>query len=241
VNPNGAPTTYKWEYGPTTALGSETESVSVGEGTSSVKVYKTLQGLLPNGATYFRVSATNSYGTSVSKTLSGRTAYWAVKSGTFPQSFSQGGSITFNMPTVGNGSTIECGIGSGGGTIEAETAFEKRGYINAYELSFKNCVWVGSPGCNPTSISPLKLNSALRSTAEKMLFIDINTNTCGWFDMTLVEQEPFRITKMPSTLYGNAQTMEFAGNTKFGTNPIEITGVLNITATPGVELTWFWS
>lgn len=241
VNPNGAETTYKWEYGTTKSLGSETSAVNAGEGTTKLFITTPVQGLEAGRRYWFRLSATNKYGTSVTTLTEQNTARFNVRNGTFPQNYSQSGSVTFYMPTVGTGSTIKCGIGSGVGTIEAPEGGLGGGVIKLYELGLTGCEWVGTPGCNPTSVTALKLKSSLRSWyGEGLTTIKFNSNTCGWFDMTLVEQEPFRITKMPSGTWGSSKTMEFAGNTKFGTNPIEITGVLNINVSSGAELSWFW-
>jgi hypothetical protein len=243
VNPNGAPTTIQFEYGPTTALGSVTAPISIGEGIYGVLKTQKVDGLNPNAVTYFRVSATNKFGTVQSGIGPFKPAWWTVKEASFPQSYSQSGSVTFKMPTVGTGSTIKCGISSGGGTIEAETGSATKGFINLYELGLSGCEWVGVPGCNPTSVSALKLDSSLRTwyAEKRVTTINFNSETCGWFNMTLPEQEPFRITKMPLGLYGHEKTMQFAANTKFGSYPVEITGVLNIVAKSGAELSWNWS
>jgi hypothetical protein len=60
VNPHGLPTTYVFQYGPTTAYGSQTASASVGAGESSVKVSQTVASL-PVGS-HYRILATNSAG-----------------------------------------------------------------------------------------------------------------------------------------------------------------------------------
>jgi phosphodiesterase/alkaline phosphatase D-like protein len=63
VNPNGAATTYQFEYGTTTSYGSVTTSRSAGTGTSVVTVTDSLIGLSPNTTYHFRLSATSSLGT----------------------------------------------------------------------------------------------------------------------------------------------------------------------------------
>jgi len=63
VNPNGAATTYQFEYGTTTAYGSTTTQTSAGSGTNSVAATAKLIGLRP-GTTYdVRLVATNPNGT----------------------------------------------------------------------------------------------------------------------------------------------------------------------------------
>jgi len=65
VNPNGAKTTYQFEYGTTTSYGSKAPGSpeEVGSGTSSVEVSETIGGLEPNTNYHFRVVATNAAGT----------------------------------------------------------------------------------------------------------------------------------------------------------------------------------
>jgi len=81
VNPHGLSTTYKFEYG--TSKGSFTQSttpVNMGSGKISEKV-KAAVGLEPGTLYYFRVSATNSAGTSLGGELSFTTSttLWKIK------------------------------------------------------------------------------------------------------------------------------------------------------------------
>jgi hypothetical protein len=67
VNPNGIATQYQFEYGPTKSYGSTfpASAVSVGSGTTSVKVTQTISaGLEPNTFYHFRVVASNGDGVS---------------------------------------------------------------------------------------------------------------------------------------------------------------------------------
>jgi hypothetical protein len=63
INPNGANTTYYFEYGITSAYGSVTTTTSAGSGTSAVSVNANMAGLSENTTYYFRLVATNSIGT----------------------------------------------------------------------------------------------------------------------------------------------------------------------------------
>jgi hypothetical protein len=55
VNPGGAPTSYFFEYGPTTAYGSTTASQSAGAGTEPVSVLANIENLQPDTEYHFRV------------------------------------------------------------------------------------------------------------------------------------------------------------------------------------------
>jgi len=65
VNPRGVATTYRFEYGETTAYGSKAPvpNASAGSGTTDVAVSKEVGGLSPNTTYHFRVVATSAEGT----------------------------------------------------------------------------------------------------------------------------------------------------------------------------------
>jgi hypothetical protein len=65
VNPNTHPTSYRFEYGRTTAYGRSTPPVTLPAGNSIVAVSAQLLGLTPLTTYHFRVVATNSAGTTV--------------------------------------------------------------------------------------------------------------------------------------------------------------------------------
>jgi streptogramin lyase len=64
VNPLGLSTTYQFEYGPTSAYGSQTAATSAGSGTGRVSVSAALSGLAAEGEVHYRLKATSSAGTS---------------------------------------------------------------------------------------------------------------------------------------------------------------------------------
>ncbi len=63
VTPNGAPTTYWYEYGETTALGARTGAQGVGSGFNAIPSPAYITGLKANTTYYFRLSAQNRLGT----------------------------------------------------------------------------------------------------------------------------------------------------------------------------------
>lgn len=63
VNPNGAATTWEFEYGTASTYGSSTTAQSAGVGVTDTPVSATLTGLSPDTYYYFRLDATNSAGT----------------------------------------------------------------------------------------------------------------------------------------------------------------------------------
>ncbi|MCR4281386.1 MAG: hypothetical protein NUV88_03590 [Candidatus Kaiserbacteria bacterium] len=63
VTPNGAQTSYWYEYGESTTLGGKTSSQAVGSGWSAIPSPGYITGLRANTPYYFRLSAQNAYGT----------------------------------------------------------------------------------------------------------------------------------------------------------------------------------
>ena len=63
VSPNGAPTSYWYEYGTSNNLGSRTPSQSIGSGFRSVPAPDYITGLTPSTHYFFRIAAQNRLGT----------------------------------------------------------------------------------------------------------------------------------------------------------------------------------
>jgi hypothetical protein len=63
VDPNRRETTWRFVYGPTTAYGAETATVSAGAGDAAAPVAATVEGLTPGTLYHYRLEATNELGT----------------------------------------------------------------------------------------------------------------------------------------------------------------------------------
>ncbi len=74
VNPNGLATTYRFEYGTTTAYGSLTAPQNAGNANSAQGVSAAVTGLLPGATYHYRLSAENADGTTTGADQSFRTA-----------------------------------------------------------------------------------------------------------------------------------------------------------------------
>jgi hypothetical protein len=75
VNPNGAPTTYYFEYGLTKSYGSRTPTQGpTGATKGNIAVSATVNGLTPNTTYHYRLVATNASGTTLGKDKAFRTA-----------------------------------------------------------------------------------------------------------------------------------------------------------------------
>ena len=65
IDPEGLATTYRIQYGPNTAYGSQTGSATAGSGTAEVKLTRTIDGLVPDTTYHFRVAASNAAGAAI--------------------------------------------------------------------------------------------------------------------------------------------------------------------------------
>ena len=103
VNPNGESTTYSFQFGTTTAYGSQTNPQSVGSGTQDESVSRTLTGLRPGTTYHYRLLATNASGTTVGTDMTFTTAGAPPPPPRSPP------------PTVTTGAAV--GVGSNGATL----------------------------------------------------------------------------------------------------------------------------
>ena len=75
VNPNGNSTTYWFEYGTSAGFGLTTPTTTIGSGTSSQNVTKSVSGLSNNTTYYFRTVAQNAQGTAYGSTMTFVTSF----------------------------------------------------------------------------------------------------------------------------------------------------------------------
>ena len=150
INPNGASTTYKIEYGLTEALGSSTGETSIGSGTTNVTVNPGFSNLQPGTKFYVRLAVKNSYGSVGGSTIPVTTDYWFFGKndvGVHPDTYVSAGSfkIKFNVSIAG-ADEIACAskgngiIGNPGGTGDE------------YVIQLSNCgiYSVGNKVCSAT-------------------------------------------------------------------------------------------
>ena len=105
ADPNGQPTTVRFEYGRTTRYGSSTDRVDVGSGTSAVPVSINVDGLQPNTRYHFRAVATNATGSARSVDRAFRTTREprGVSLGLRPSRVLWGGRLTVVGRVTGTG------------------------------------------------------------------------------------------------------------------------------------------
>lgn len=84
VTPNGAPTTYWFEYGESTALGIRTSAQSIGSGFVSIYTPAYITGLKSNTTYWYRLGAQNRFGTVNGDTFSFKTNSAPLPQGSVP-------------------------------------------------------------------------------------------------------------------------------------------------------------
>ncbi len=105
VNPNGASTTYYFDYGATASYGSTTASTSAGTGTGDVSVNASLNGLTSYTTYHFRIVATNTAGTNYGSDQTFTTSASAPTAKTGSAASVSSGSATLNGTVNANGAT----------------------------------------------------------------------------------------------------------------------------------------
>jgi virginiamycin B lyase len=102
VRPNAQDTSFRIEYGPTTAYGSQTADIAVGNSTSPKTVTATLEGLSPGTTYHARIVATNGAGTTVGRDLAFTTTAVAQVPGGGTQPPASGDDLPAPFPEMGD-------------------------------------------------------------------------------------------------------------------------------------------
>jgi hypothetical protein len=210
VNPNGLTTTYKIEYGTVLPYNKSTESVTVsGTGETPVAVETELLGLNARTTYHYRISATNSSGTTQSADALLETQVdWKVE-GTrvsdmaapvkFTDSYkggaTEGGYVEFNGPVLGGWGRIYCKQSS---AVSGALGVEISGLV------FNNkCVaesnGVPTKNCTPAGIT-LNLNGEFAMYANTV--INMQSELCAWGEKVSFANGTFNVpTQLESTQY----------------------------------------
>ncbi len=124
VNPQGKPTSYRFEYGTTTAYGSSTTPQSVGSGTANVNASASISGLSANTTYHFRIVATSAAGTTQGADLSFTTLQPTIALTPTTQAVGEGASGPTPVPftvqlSAPSGQPVTVNHATGGGTATA--------------------------------------------------------------------------------------------------------------------------
>ena len=147
VNPNGASTTYYFQYGPTVSYGTNTTSTSAGSGSSGVSANASISGLACSTTYHYGLVATNSVGTTYG---SDQTFTTESGTGTYTNSLGQtfvlipAGTFTMGSPSS------ELGRDSDEGP-QHEVTLTQAFYMQTTEVT--QAQWEAVMGSNPSRFS----------------------------------------------------------------------------------------
>jgi hypothetical protein len=228
VNPNGDSTTYKFEYGHTTAYGKSTTVTSAGGGSTPVAVKAVVGGLEPGTTYHFRVSATNGWGTALSADMTLEMKIQWKANGKPASEYSSAPWLALpgagQLPVyhlVGEGT-------SGGGTVVkitcsppnpelGESGWSYGDFKTNYHFPYVGCKTFlngkESKPCTNSSYTGLDLNSGLVPTKGAIIYlgeecaIGEEFSIAGAFTLTLGSSE--ELSDMPVTLTQKSQYLTF--------------------------------
>jgi len=161
VNPNGASTTYYFQYGTSTSYGSSTTSTSAASGTSDLSVDASISGLSSNTTYHFRLVSTNSAGTNYGS------------DGTFSTSDSP---ITIPTVTTSSATSVSTSSATLNGTVNpngASTRYYFQYGTTIYYGSFTSSTNAGS-GSSSVSVRA-SLTGLSSSTTYHFRLVAINS------------------------------------------------------------------
>ena len=140
VNPNGLPTTYQFEYGPTNALGKAVPATagSAGSGTTVVAEKNRVGGLSPDTTYYYELVATNADGTSTTPIQSFKTTGNPAPTSTTDLATSVGRNVATLVGTIAPNN-------------QATSYFFQYGLTNSY--GYQTAVQTIPAGTAPTTVT----------------------------------------------------------------------------------------
>jgi hypothetical protein len=229
VNPNGASTTYKFEWGATTAYGNSTAKVSAGSGSSASPVSALLRTIEPGKTYHYRVSATNSFGTTVSADTEFETLQWRVEGKPVSEyPIMRYSSVKADWTMIGEGTT------KGGTAVKVTCANTTFGeypvgdfVAGSYPFLFTGCKvvlnGVESKKCSTSAASytELRLNASLVATTGKVIPLG---ETCA------IGEE---------IVFGNGFEVSLGSSSELARQAVTVTGVAtNLPLTFTIHTTW---
>jgi sugar lactone lactonase YvrE/phosphodiesterase/alkaline phosphatase D-like protein len=182
INPQGAATSYQFEYGTTASFGkvAPASPKSIGSGSAGVKVGEALNGLKSGTTYYYHVVATTAAGTTYGETRRfsthpgpGAEAKWRIGGKTFAElglsqeSFATSGSFAIEIPTMN--ATFKC-TETGNGTLISSGP-------SVIHMSLA-CTIPALPGCK---LQPIKMDVDGKFKSLNTNLTLITGEGCGFF------------------------------------------------------------
>ncbi len=213
-NPNGAVTSYSFEYGETLSYGSSTPNWGQVSGSKEHEASQTATGLKPETTYHFRIKASNEFGTTFGADETFTTPTWHIEGQTLAEleiegeSYSSQGMFKIELP-------------------ELEVIFEnceEKGYgvIGVEEhMTLSNCELVGLE--EVCTVEPIKfsLDDRFSSVWSILTVIVTKGGSCPWFENVEVPDGGFVVENGPE---GEALPISLSQLTGFGLNPMYISG-----------------
>lgn len=219
INPNGASTTYVTEYGLTSSLGSVSETGNAGSGTTKVGAHSLVAALKPGTMYYWRLTATNSFG-STSTSIATRSALtWQSwkETVTWPAEYTSSGTYKFEVPSLNT--TLTCNE-TGSGVIG-----HSQGVGDQINSNFSNCVLVGGTASCEVPPFSMSLDGSFKSIAYPVVVTFKTPPSCPWVS----EETSFGSSSgfeaiIPEGFTTPKPAVTTTMTTKFGTHTVYITG-----------------
>ena len=236
VYPNGADTSYWWEYGPTTDYGQLTPATDIGAGTAPVAVSDSLTGLSPATTYHYRLVAQNQYGTEYGYDFTLTTPASSASSPTqgsttTPTTTTQSTTPTPTTTTTSNPPVTESGSGGSGTSTEPTGAplltnvkvapaasaatisatIAGRGAATTYALQYGATASLGrtAPGSLATSRSTANVSLKLRGLSPgKVYYVRaVASNAAGSTYGTVIRFRTSPVTITSVATRGSALTV----------------------------------
>jgi sugar lactone lactonase YvrE len=176
VNPLGADSGYRFEYGTTTSYGTTTTGGEAGSGTAALSKSEVIEGLKPETTYHFRIVASSNGGTSYGKDKTFTTPAlpnpnWRIEGSSLTE-------LESGQPYESHGTfTVEGGKALGGTTVTikcTEAGSGTLGYQETMNLSACKTELNGkeSANCAGKSATPIKLDKEFHSENSKLTVIE---------------------------------------------------------------------
>jgi hypothetical protein len=218
VNPNGASTTYVTEYGLTPSLGSVSATGSAGSGTTNVGVQSLVAALKPGTTYYWRLTATNSFGSTSTSTTTVTAQSWQSWKAlvTWPATYVSSGTYKFEIPSLNV--TLTCDE-SGSGVIG-----NSQGVGDEINSQFSNCLLVG--GTTSCKVSPfsMTLNGSFQSTKSPNVVTFETPQSCSWVSETTTLSSSSGFEAVIPEAFAVKPAVSTTMTAKFGMHDVYITG-----------------
>jgi hypothetical protein len=154
VNPRSLPTTYFFEYGPTTAYGARTPAATAGAGAAAVAAAAPLTALAPSTRYHFRLVAQNASGVATGADRTFRTSD-AIGIGAAPNPVRFGASVTIEGTVTGPGNA--------GQTVQVQ---QRPFPITGGFVPFGNAVVTDAQGRFAIALLSLPVSTQFRATVS---------------------------------------------------------------------------